>query len=281
MNILVTGTSGLVGGYIYQEIKTAGLHNVIAVDREVIADLADSNAPTLLDNLGSVDVIVHCAAQIPSVGITMDNVAETNKKIDNNIFQFCKNNNVKIIFISSMSVYAQYGQDIIIDETMPVLTDSDVKNYFQEKANSELLLTELPGSVIFRVSSPYGKKQKNKNVLKIFMENARQDKDICYYGSGQRTQDFIHGIDIANAVSCALRSQAVGIFNIVSGEPITMERLAFLVAGFFPDYSGKVCSSNVDDPQKNFRANFSNEKAGEILGWRPAVSLSAGISELL
>ena len=281
MNVLVTGTSGLIGGYIYSELKKTSLHNVFAASRELLPDLADSNTSNLLEKLGTIDIIIHCAAKIPVPGTAMGDAAETNKKIDLNIFKYCKKNDTKVIFMSGMSVYAQYGQNVIIDETMPLLTNSETSSYFQEKVNSELLFMELSGTVVLRVSSPYGQTQKNSNVLKIFTENVKQNNDICYHGTGGRTQDFVHGLDIASAVSCALRQSASGIFNIVSGEPISMKQLAFLIASLSPSYTGKIHSNNLDDLQENFRANFSNERANKILGWKPIISLSTGISELL
>jgi len=281
MNIFITGSSGLIGGYIYRELQKIDLYNVVVINRELIPDLADSNTVHKLEKLGHADFLIHCAAKIPSPQINMDDVADINRKIDRQLFEYCKNTGTKIIFCSSMSVYERYGEDIVIDETMPILTNSDKDNYFQEKANSEKLFMGLDGTVIFRISSPYGINQKNKNVLKIFIENVKKNKDICYYGSGQRTQDFIHGRDIAVAVLCALKQNANGIFNIVSGESISMKQLAFAIVKLAQDYTGKICSNNMDDPQENFRANFSNKKADKLLGWKPSISLSAGITELL
>jgi len=281
MNILVTGANGLIGRYIYQKIIETGLYSVTAANRDLIPDLADSSAVNILKKMKPWDVIVHCAAKIPTTNTSMSDIVETNRKIDRNIFQYCNKTHTNIIFMSGMSVYAQYGQDVVIDEKCQLLATTGDDNYFREKVNSELLFMQLADTVIFRISSPYGKSQKNRTVLKIFTENVKQNKDICYYDSGQRTQDFVHGSDIADAVLCALRQNEKGIFNIVSGESISMERLAFLIASLSQNYTGKIYSNNITDPQDNFRANFSNTKAKKILGWNPVISLSTGISELL
>lgn len=281
LTILVTGAAGLVGGYIFHELKKTASFNVISGGRELIPDLADLDSVKTLENLGHIDIIVHCAARIPSGNLSMEDVAAINRKIDDNIFYFCKKSRVKVVFVSSMGVYAQYGQDGIIDEIMPVLPLTGSSDYFKEKVNSEKLFMELDSAITFRISSPYGVNQKNKNVLKIFAEKIKQNKNICYYGTGKRTQDFIHGKDIANACMRAIQQNASGIFNIVSGNPISMKELAILFAKIAPNYIGTIYSKNIDDPQEQFRANFSNAKSKNILGWNPIIPLSEGIRELL
>lgn len=282
MNILITGSSGLIGSYIKNELKKHDDFNVVVVNRTLIPDLADLDSITALNELGEIDIVVHCAAAIPAGQINAEKAARINKKIDNTIFEYIQQRNIKCIFISGMSVYADYGRDILIDESMPLLQRMDAKNaYFAMKIESEELFKKIKETVIFRVSSPYGQGQKNRTVFHIFAENCKQNKDIIYYGTGERTQDFIHGSDIARAVVCTIRQRATGVFNMVSGQPVSMRRLAHLFAETFSGYTGKVHSSQTPDPQEYFRACFSNTKAKTELGWTPTVSLKQGIAGLL
>jgi len=43
MNVFITGSSGLIGGYIYRELQKIDLYNTIAINRELIPDLVGSN----------------------------------------------------------------------------------------------------------------------------------------------------------------------------------------------------------------------------------------------
>lgn len=281
MNILITGTGGLIGSYINRELRKISSFNVTALDRALVPDLSNPDAINVLKEFKNVDAVVHCAAAVPGKTVSNENAALINRKIDDNIFQYIQKGKKKILFLSSMSVYKNYGDNILLDESKTIKTTASDKGYITEKIRSEYLFNQIEGAIIFRVSSPYGLGQKNSNVLKIFIEQLKRNEDIIYFGTGHRTQDFIHGIDVANAVTCALKKDIGGVFNIVSGEPVTMKNLAELLVKLVPEYAGKIESNGIPDPQEDFRANFDNQKAKKILGWEPVIMLSEGLSELL
>ncbi|MDR2337615.1 MAG: NAD(P)-dependent oxidoreductase [Deltaproteobacteria bacterium] len=279
-NVLITGTSGLIGGYILKLLEDAQYINVIPIDRSIIPDLSNSASVNTLHKFNKIDFIVHTAALIPGNNTTDESAAHTNFKIDNNIFEYAKTIGTKILYMSSMSVYKNYGEDILITETMPVVKDATLK-YVTEKLYAEEMFRQINGSTIFRISSPFGIGQKNRNVLKIFFDYVKANKDIVIFGDGSRTQDFINGSDIAKAVLSVLEREISGIFNIVSGKSISMLNLAGLFIKLYPNYTGKIHVNTIPDNQGYFRANFSNAKARNILNWSPTISLQHGLSELL
>jgi UDP-glucose 4-epimerase len=279
--IAITGVGGLIGSYISRELKNNYSFDVISLDRTIIPDLGHFSSIDILKQLGNIDIIIHCAAVVPGGNINNATVAVINRKIDKNIFQYIRETKKKVLFISSMSVYKHYGENVLIDESMPLKKIISSDDYVNEKIRSEYLFNQIDDSVILRISSPYGLGQKNSNVLKIFAEKARKNENIIYFGTGQRTQDFIHANDIANAVLRVVEKNATGIFNITSGESITMRHLAELITELVPGYTGMIKSNDSDDLQESFRANFSNSKAKKLLNWNPVISLSQGLLELL
>ena len=101
---------------------------------------------------------------------------------------------------------------------------------------------------------------------------------IQVFGGGGRTQDFVAVSDIANAfLSCVENKQVNGIFNIASGNTISMLQLAQLIT---EKYGNKFVFTGTDANEDD-RWNISIEKASEFLQYKPEFSSVSIISELL
>lgn len=282
--ILVTGAGGFLGTAVISRLfedqyEVVGLYRKLPEDRHpwesIEIDLDDQK----LDLSGKdFDCVIHCAAVIPNDFFGEDtlDIAETNKKIDKNVIDHCSEKGIRLIYISSASVYG--FTDSKIDEYSP-LNPSGL--YSLGKLKSEVLIREkLQNYVVLRVNAPYANWQKQNTVLKIFIENAVADLDITYHGSGKRMQDFTHVSDIAHAVKCCLIHENVtGIFNIASGRSISMRSLAEMIVSLTAGCQSKILPSGKADVQENYRPQFDISKAKKFLGWEPAISPEAGISQ--
>ena len=82
----------------------------------------------------------------------------------------------------------------------------------------------------------------------------------------------------AEAVRCGLEQGSVGVYNVATGEPITMKRLAELTVACVPGCESFVGASGQPDPQEGTKANYSIEKIQKELSWTPQVTLAEGIS---
>ena len=78
---------------------------------------------------------------------------------------------------------------------------------------------------------------------------------------------------------CSLKTNTTGIYNIASGNPVSMKNLAELILSKVPGSDSKISSSGIPDPQENHKALFDTTKAKKELGWQPSISLSDGIDE--
>ena len=287
MKILVTGAGGLIGSAVVEVLsdcnyKIISLYSktnpvVTVVGNYLQGNLFDSNFIEELEK-ENFNVIVHCAALIPvqNTPKELEEIAKKNKIIDNNIIRLCKKQQIKLIFMSSTIVYG-YNRDIPISEETNLIPEGSygkAKRFSEEKILKEL--NKL--GVIFRINSPYGPTIKKNTVLKIFIENALKNKDIKYFGSGNRKQDFIHVYDIAEAVkNVLLKNNVSGIFNIASGEQISMKKLAYLIISLIPNCKSKVIASGKKDLQENNKAIYDITKAERELNWKPKIKLEFGI----
>jgi UDP-glucose 4-epimerase len=292
MIVLVTGANGLVGRHIVDKLSSKGISTIAQFHSNPItyqsnqyifyleADLCNSNSYSLF-NETTPDIIVHCAAQIPTSLISSDDAANINNEIDTQVYKIATQHNIPVIFISSVIVYETssepYQENAILHPFSP---------YGIQKLKSESIFTSLnKPSVSFRISSPYGGDQKSsRNVLYKFIHSALKGEDLMVYGRGNRRQDFIYGSDIAEAVWLIVLAklsnrEVSGIFNIASGSTICMRELAELivrVAG-----NGTVVHYAEDDLDDRFNPIINIDKAREVFGWQPNTTLASGIQSVI
>lgn len=280
---MITGASGCIGYELYKYFSKNRDYRVITTARSEIPESVEHVVfDFLTEDFDAVfsmfrpDIIFHCAAMIPDKNVADSIVATVNEKIDGIIIEYClQYTYVKLLYLSGTSLYV-LDNDYFFDEECPISKNIS-SEYLSEKVFYEHLIKKNCNNyTIFRISSPYSLFQRHNNVLKLFMENAFFRQHITYFGSGQRTQDFIHVRDIAIAAEKSIICRDSDVFNIASGVPISMYDLAYLIANVAHEVCGisvDICSSGMVDPQESYRANISIEKAKKILGWQPRANL--------
>ncbi len=141
-------------------------------------------------------------------------------------------------------------------------------------------------TVAMRFFNVYGTRQALSNpytgVLAIFASRLLNDNSPMIFEDGQQRRDFVHVADVARACHLALNAEkAAGeVFNIGSGESISVAEVAEQLASAL----GK--SRIAPTLTRKFRVGDIRHcfadigKAQRILGYRPEVTLSDGMTEL-
>lgn len=115
MNILVTGSVGMIGSYVVKGLIEKG-HTVIGVDRVKPKEELDGLTPIVLDLASKVDLIklfddrkidraIHLAALAHTVGmtnLTWEVYHKINVECAENVFEACETHNVPVLFISTV-----------------------------------------------------------------------------------------------------------------------------------------------------------------------------------
>ena len=116
-------------------------------------------------------------------------------------------------------------------------------------------------------------------MIPVFISRVLSGKPPVIYGDGEQTRDFIYVKDVAEANILAAESQATGIFNIGSGNRVTINDLAQLIIKI----TGKI----------NIRPVYKEARPGDILhsmgdvtraktfGFSPHYNLEAGLKEMV
>lgn len=278
--ILLTGGSGLIGSDTVKCLTDAG-HDLITLGAGKQNSIAgfDLTSRSMLKELeGTYDIVVHLAAQIPGKGD--GEVHLTNRKIDENVFQFAISRDIPLIYASSASVYGSAYQEAVMDEGLRCVPQIE---YSKQKLDAEAWIQEnLREYYICRITAPYGPSKRYQGVLNIFCRNVIAGRDITLYGKGSRCQDFVNIRDVSAFFSRIAESSEPkqGIYNVSGGSPLSMKEVAEIVLRVAGSRN-RVIFADAADPQENFKALYSIEKAVDAFGWLPGVSLEQGITELL
>lgn len=219
--ILLTGRFGLLGKYIYKELKSdceiisLGLNT----NNDICVDLS-ANVPQINSE---IDILIHCAGSIEDANAMVTNFHGTK----NLITAFNDSNKPKqLIYISSLSVYGKESGDEI-DEDTPLRPTTE---YGRSKmlAEQELQRWSSENNVILTILRPaltFGNGVHGK--AKEMFEAICQGRYFHISGNTAR-RSVVMADDIANAVR--LLHNKGGIYNITDGFHPTVIELADAMA---------------------------------------------------
>lgn len=293
--ILITGGCGFIGSNLVDHLLTQGyrlkiLDNLSVGSAEAVAnrdveliegDIRDREVVRCATK--SVTGIVHLAAQtgvIPSVEDPQFD-HEINVGGTLNLLQAAVKNGVqRFVFASSNAPVGE--QEPPVDETK---VPRPLSPYGASKLAGEGYCSAFHasfglGTVVLRFANVYGPRSTHKSsVVAKFIRRITNGQPLTVYGDGRQTRDFIHVLDLCQAIHLALEAEVGGeVYQIATGvETSVLELIELLKAQysdqeipveFAPARSGEIVR------------NYSNiDKARQQLDFAPAVGLAKGIEE--
>ena len=292
MRILITGSSGLIGGCVFEKLR--GRYEVLGLDLKpspyttIVGDIRDY---CLVEKVVSnVDIVVHCAAQTSVARSVEDPLfdAENNVVGTLNLLEATRKSKrlKRFVYISSAAVYG-FPEYIPIDEDHPC---RPVSPYGVSKLAGELYtrvfheLYRVP-TVCIRPFNVYGRNQDPNSsysgVISKFLERISKGLPLVIYGDGEQTRDFIHVSDVADMIVMAVEcEEALGeVFNCGTGREVSINELAKMMLAI----SGNNFEVEYSDgrPGDIRRSCADIRKVEKILGFKPKKSLKEGLEELL
>ena len=151
MNILVTGSAGMIGSYVVKGLIEKG-HSVTGVDRvkpkeelnglkPVVLDLTSKDDLMKLFDENKIDRAIHLAALAHTAGmknLTWDTYYKINVECAENVFEACAKNNVPVLFISTVDAIGMVKGLIT-----PGTELNPISNYGKSKALAEGRLKDI------------------------------------------------------------------------------------------------------------------------------------------
>lgn len=185
-----------------------------------------------------------------------------------------------LIFFSSCSIYGNGKVTRPFRETNPT---NPISWYARGKLEAERLLFyhhEVNGLplLILRVSNPYGFGQDAKSlqgVIPALFKAIVSRKTFQQWGDGKAVKDFLHIEDLFGALQQCLTLRTQGIFNICSGQSIS---LGMLVRKIEKELGMKLKVHRQKAKSWDVtHAAYSPFRIQKVTGWSPQISLEKGL----
>jgi UDP-glucose 4-epimerase len=301
MRILITGSSGQIGTNLALGLQAEG-HTVFGIDKRpnTWTDQIDTRLQDLSQTYhdfdgcigperypSDLDVVVHLAAYAK----VHELVEYPDRALENitmlcNVLEFCRQNNLPIIFGSSREVYGNIYQERTSE------TEADFQlaasPYAASKMAGEAMVYayarcyDLP-YIVFRFSNVYGRYDNDlarmERVIPLFMQKMKDGEPITIFGE-DKMLDFTYVDDCIAGMRQAITLLAQGervnqTINLAYGEGSSLVQMTDYIAealGVTPDVT--IEPSRVGEVT-HYVADLS--RAREILDYAPSTPLREGI----
>jgi UDP-glucose 4-epimerase len=292
MNVFLTGGTGLIGRTILNKINISPFvlcatfrnHKIEDVNVNwVRLDASKCSQYEINQLVEKQDIIIHNAASL-KLGNSLDEIKEIQKiniEFTEKLLEASVKQNIKkFIFTSTLSSIKKPLPKFITEES----EINPISFYSKSKIECEQLIKKYADEnkfnyCILRVSSPVSDFEfLPNNVLKKWISLGLKNQRLLVFGNGSRTQDFVSVNDIASAIFCSIEKIDVnGVFNIASGNSISMYELAQLISEKFNNGFENI---GIDENEED-RWNISIEKAKNELNYMPKYTSIKNITNLL
>jgi UDP-glucuronate 4-epimerase len=301
VRILITGSSGQIGTNLAVRLRAEG-HNVFGVDKRIntwtdefrylLQDLS-GHYPSFPGGIGGVeypeaDLVVHLAAHAKVHQL----VRQPHRALENavmtfNVLEYCRQENLPIIFSSSREVYG----DVHRFSTQEAQADFAFteSTYSASKIASEAMIYSyarcygLP-YLVFRFSNVYGRFDNDLarmvRVIPLFIHTMSHDEPVTVFGS-EKTLDFTYVDDcvdgIVRGIEALLERRVVNeTINLAYGQGNTLVRAAELIASELSVEPKITLAPSLLGEVTRYVADTA--KARQLLGYNPQVPLEEGIA---
>ncbi|HPH22241.1 MAG TPA: NAD-dependent epimerase/dehydratase family protein [Chitinophagaceae bacterium] len=239
--ILVTGSTGLVGTHLIQQLLQnkqpikALYRSEIPFEHSLVqwvkADILDVVA--LEEAMQNVTQVYHCAAIVSFNPKQKNELHKTNIEGTANVVNACLNAQVqKLLFVSSVAALGRIREDKPIDETMNWTEETSNSEYGKTKFLAEMEVWRGIGeglnAVIVNPTIILGNGDWNKGSSSVFKSVYNE---FPWYTEG--TTGFVDVLDVVEAMIQLMNSNIVAQRFILSAETSTYKDLFTLIANAF------------------------------------------------
>jgi UDP-glucose 4-epimerase len=239
----------------------------------------------------AVDVVVHLAANAKVHELVeLPHRALENINSTFNVLEYCRAQQLPVIFASSREVYGDIHRYLTDEQTADfAYTESP---YSASKIAGESLVYSyarcygLP-YIVFRFSNVYGRYdndiERMERVIPLFIRELRAGRAVTVYGR-EKKLDFTHVDDcvagiVAGIDALAQRRITAATINLAYGAGSTLVEMAHIVAAAVGNTTPDI---RVEESKRVGEVSFyiaDLRRAKELLGYTPTVDLRTGIAQ--
>lgn len=300
MRVLITGGAGFIGHHLANALYRQGhyvrvlddmrsgdpsrLHPDIFVKRGDVRDV-----PTLWSVLQEIDVVYHLAAlaSVPASVLYPRDYNDVNVGGTVALLEACRDvgHVQRVILASSATVYGPQERQPVPEDLRP----NPTVPYAVSKLAAEYYLFTLGRLVGFetvalRIFNAYGPgaplPPSHAPIIPYAMRQISQKGSVIIFGDGNQTRDFVYIDDVVDAlIAAATAPEADGqVINVGSGVETSINTLIDCIGKVVGQKPRRLYNQEASPGLPRLVADLS--RARDILGYRPRVSLEAGLRRL-
>jgi len=228
MKILLTGDKGFIGKNFKEKLTDLG-HEIAGYDFSPMPPI-DDDGKIIMPSLDGIDQVIHLGAESSTTAEEVDYVLNQNYQFSYDLLMMCCEAGINMQYASSASVYGPVTPWQEISETylpQPQNLYAWSKYLFDRIVLRSI--DKLPIKVQgFRYFNVWGHHENMKHdQASLFHKWVRNEETIKVFDqSNTFYRDFVHVDDVFNLQHAMLDKQESGIYNIGSGNPTEIMRLA-------------------------------------------------------
>ena len=295
-NILVTGGAGYIGSTLVPDLlskkhKVTVIDNLMYDQTSLATSIRDRNFEIIFGDVrdeslmkklvSKADIIIPLAAIVGAPACDKDPVTAQSINKDSILWLLKQvSKSQQVIMPTTNSAYGSGDKNNFCDENSPL---NPLSLYARDKVVVEKSLLEHENSTSFRLATVFGISPRMRLDLLVnnFTLRAITDGFVIVF-EGHFKRNYIHILDVVQAFNLAIEKKdqfKSQIFNLgLSEANISKIELCQEIKKIVPDFVFLEAPLGKDPDQRNYIV--SNKKI-EALGFSPAVSLQAGLNELV
>ena len=236
MKVLITGHKGFIGGYLWNHIKNSGVGGIELDGIDFPDDIGNFKTDKIYD------VVIHLAA----FAALRESFENPNRFWENNvtksqpIFDYCRENNVRLLYASSAGAHGWWQNPYAITK----------------KVNE---IQAPPNSVGMRFFNVWAEEGSREDMLYRMLQD-----DTAKYLTRHR-RDWIHVHDVARAICYLIPDKFRGVLDIGTGTNHSVLELAMKM--------GKSDLPIVEDTPGEPDSLCADTSILTKMGWSPTINI--------
>lgn len=237
MKILLTGATGFLGKYVIDELKNNS-YQIVAFGRnkKVGEALIDKNVEFYKGDIENLDdlfgasqncsAVIHAAA-LSTVWGKWEDFYNVNVLGTKNIVQLCEEKNLKLVFVSSPSIYAGAKDQLDVKED-EAPKENNLNFYIKSKIMAEDIIKS--SSLNYMIIRPRGLFGIGDTSIIPRLLDLNKKMGIPLFVDGKQKVDVTCVENVAYALRLALENNEYSreIYNITNDEPIEFKEILTL-----------------------------------------------------